>query len=126
MRKGYEKVEVRAKREVILCAGAVNTPHLLLLSGIGPAAELQSRRVEPLVDLPGVGKSMRDVAAVGVSACARRSDGRLPDLGRDAPEEHAVDAPDRLAADADVQPHLRSLSGQCVRQRYLGAGLHSQ
>ena len=43
---------VRAEREVIVCAGAYHSPHLLLLSGIGPADELRALGIEPRVDLP--------------------------------------------------------------------------
>ena len=59
---------LRAAKEVILSAGAINTPKLLLLSGIGPSEELKAVGVDPVLDLPGVGKSLRDVAAVGVVA----------------------------------------------------------
>ncbi|GJC80388.1 choline dehydrogenase, mitochondrial [Colletotrichum liriopes] len=51
---------VDAKREVIISAGAFNTPQLLKLSGIGPKAELESFDVPVLVDLPGVGTNMQD------------------------------------------------------------------
>jgi choline dehydrogenase len=50
---------VRAEREVIICAGAYHSPHLLLLSGIGPADELRAVGIEPKVDLP-VGKNLHD------------------------------------------------------------------
>ena len=57
---------VSARREVILCSGAINTPKLLQLSGVGPAA-LLSRLGVPLVhDLPGVGSNLRDHFAVRV------------------------------------------------------------
>nr|WP_166179596.1 GMC family oxidoreductase N-terminal domain-containing protein [Altererythrobacter segetis] len=46
--------------ETILCAGALNSPHLLMLSGIGPAASLKSAGIEPLVDLSGVGQNLQD------------------------------------------------------------------
>lgn len=49
-----------ARREVILCCGAIDTPRLLLLSGIGPAAELQAAGVEVVHDLPGVGRNLID------------------------------------------------------------------
>ncbi|OBR15114.1 Choline dehydrogenase [Colletotrichum higginsianum IMI 349063] len=51
---------VDAKREVIISAGAFNTPQLLKLSGIGPKAELESFDIPVLVDLPGVGTNMQD------------------------------------------------------------------
>jgi choline dehydrogenase len=51
---------VRATREVILCGGAVNSPQLLMLSGIGPAASLQALGIAPLADLSGVGGNLQD------------------------------------------------------------------
>jgi choline dehydrogenase len=51
---------VRAKREVILCGGAINSPQLLMLSGVGPAAHLAEMGIEPLLDLPGVGQNLQD------------------------------------------------------------------
>jgi choline dehydrogenase len=51
---------VRATREVILCGGAINSPQLLMLSGIGPAAHLQAMGIEPVHDLPGVGQNLQD------------------------------------------------------------------
>ncbi|KAF6829344.1 choline dehydrogenase [Colletotrichum plurivorum] len=51
---------VSAKREVIISAGAFNTPQLLKLSGIGPKKELESFDIPVLVDLPGVGTNMQD------------------------------------------------------------------
>lgn len=51
---------VRAGREVILCAGAINSPRLLQLSGIGPAAHLQSLGIPVVHDLPGVGRGLQD------------------------------------------------------------------
>jgi 4-pyridoxate dehydrogenase len=53
----------QASREVILAGGAFNTPHLLMLSGIGPAAHLRDMGIEPVADLP-VGKNLQDHLAV--------------------------------------------------------------
>ncbi len=51
---------VRATREVILAGGAVGSPHLLKLSGIGPADELRHHGIDVRVDLPGVGENLQD------------------------------------------------------------------
>ncbi|KAJ8985224.1 hypothetical protein NQ317_018253 [Molorchus minor] len=53
------EIFIRARKEVILTAGAVNNAKLLLLSGIGPSAYLQSRKIPVAVDLPGVGKNLQ-------------------------------------------------------------------
>ena len=49
-----------AAKEVILCGGSIGSPHLLMLSGIGVAAELESKGVEPRHELAGVGKHLED------------------------------------------------------------------
>ena len=59
--------EVRAEREVILSGGAVNSPQLLQISGIGPAEHLRSIGVEVLHDLPGVGSNLSDHYVTRVS-----------------------------------------------------------
>ena len=51
---------VRANREVILSGGAINSPHLLMLSGIGPADHLRSIGIDPVADLAGVGANLQD------------------------------------------------------------------
>jgi choline dehydrogenase len=50
----------RANREVLLCGGAINSPQLLMLSGIGPAAHLLEHNIDVRVDLPGVGGNLQD------------------------------------------------------------------
>ncbi len=61
-----ERREVRTSREVILAGGAFNTPQLLMLSGIGPGAELQKHGIPVRVDLPGVGTNLQDRYEIGV------------------------------------------------------------
>jgi choline dehydrogenase len=58
--------EAHARREVILSGGAFNTPQLLMLSGIGPAEELQRHEIKVEVELSGVGKNLQDRYEIGV------------------------------------------------------------
>jgi choline dehydrogenase-like flavoprotein len=57
---------VIAAREVIVCGGAFNSPQLLMLSGIGPRAELDALGIPIKVDLPGVGRNLQDRYEIGV------------------------------------------------------------
>ncbi|GLI39961.1 GMC family oxidoreductase N-terminal domain-containing protein [Geobacter hydrogenophilus] len=52
--------EVRAKREIIVSCGAFNSPQLLMLSGVGPRAELERLGIPVIADLPGVGENLQD------------------------------------------------------------------
>ena len=61
-----ERRTVRVRREVVLAAGAFNTPQLLKLSGIGPRAELDRFGIPCRVDRPGVGENLQDRYEVGV------------------------------------------------------------
>jgi choline dehydrogenase len=54
----HHRIEV--EREVVVCAGAVGTPQLLMLSGIGPAAHLHDVGIDILADVPGVGLNLHD------------------------------------------------------------------
>ncbi len=65
--------EVRAAREVTLCGGAVNSPHLLQISGIGPAEHLQSIGVPVMHDLAGVGGNLQDHYVARVSHRAKNA-----------------------------------------------------
>src|SRR5579872_858513 len=70
-RRRRRRYSARAEREVVVAAGAFNSPQLLLLSGIGPAAELRAAGVAVLHDLPGVGKNLQDHLNVNILHCAR-------------------------------------------------------
>ncbi|MGZ3340586.1 MAG: GMC family oxidoreductase [Reyranella sp.] len=59
-RRGGNLTEVRANREVIVSGGTVNSPHILQISGIGPAAHLQSLGIPVVHDLAGVGSNLID------------------------------------------------------------------
>lgn len=59
-RQGDAVHEIAARREIIVCGGAINAPQLLQLSGIGPAALLKRHGVDVVLDLPGVGRNLQD------------------------------------------------------------------
>ncbi len=61
-----EEQRILANKEVILSGGAINSPQLLMLSGIGPAAHLKELGIPLVADLPGVGQNLQDHPAVPV------------------------------------------------------------
>jgi choline dehydrogenase-like flavoprotein len=63
-REDGRRTILRAEQEVIVCAGAIGSPRLLMLSGIGPAAHLRDVRVAVTHDLPGVGQNLQDHADI--------------------------------------------------------------
>lgn len=71
-KKDGEVVEQRCDEEVILSAGAIASPKLLMLSGIGPAEAVARHAIEPVVDLPGVGANFIDHCEVPVAAYTRK------------------------------------------------------
>ena len=84
-RGGVIGVEAAGERvlgaEIVLCAGAIGTPHLLLRSGIGPADELRAAGVRPVHDRPGVGANLRDHPQASVvvrSGAGHRQSGTEP------------------------------------------------
>jgi choline dehydrogenase len=91
---------VRASREVILCAGAVGSPQLLMLSGIGPAAHLRRLGIVGVADLPQVGRNLQDHPLAMVSCepaeplpASQYNHGEVyaavrSPLARDAPDLH--------------------------------------
>ena len=84
--------QVLAEKEVILSAGAFNTPQLLKLSGVGPREELTNLGIDVRVDLPGVGENLQDRYEVGVVS-EMKSDFTLL--------ENCVFKPPRLDHEAD-------------------------
>ncbi|QFG26940.1 dehydrogenase [Actinomadura sp. WMMB 499] len=102
--------------EAILSAGTVDSPRLLLLSGIGPADELRPVGVEPRIDLPGVGRNLHDHPGVPLTWAARRpippGAGQHSEAGLFCRSDPAAALPDLqfgalnipLAADGTVDP----------------------
>jgi len=82
-RRGAEVVEARADREVILCGGAFNSPQLLLLSGIGPADELEAHGIAVRANLSGVGRNLSEHARVPIEFATRGNVSFLNELRAD-------------------------------------------
>lgn len=102
--------------EVVLSAGAINSAHLLLLSGIGPAAELVAAGVPVLVDLPGVGKGFSDHPDIMVNFQPTR---RLDDPNAKQSMEGLLNwtaAGSHTPSDLEIMPMLRPI------WRMLGGG----
>ena len=75
--EGVHPRTIRAEREVILCAGTVNSPQLLMLSGIGPGEELKRHGIPVVHELPGVGRNLQDhVDCVLAYACTKPGSGQ--------------------------------------------------
>jgi choline dehydrogenase-like flavoprotein len=63
------KYRIKANREVIICGGTIASPHLLLVSGIGPKEVLSKAGIKVVKDLPQVGKNYRDVRLLPSYGC---------------------------------------------------------
>jgi choline dehydrogenase len=136
-RVGSETVTTRAGR-VVLCAGAVETPRLLMLSGIGDPAELDRLDIPVAVALPGVGRNLQDHPLVrAVNARAKRPLGPARDNGGGAmlnwrstpaqprPDVHAVPIQGRsataeLAAAHDLAGDVFAVAPGLMRSRSVG------
>jgi len=79
--RGRKAVSVNAG-EVILCGGAINSPQLLQLSGVGNAAELRALGIQALTDLPGVGENLQDHLEVYVQHASKLPVSISPGLAR--------------------------------------------
>jgi choline dehydrogenase len=85
-----EPVEYRAGQEVLVCAGAYNSPQLLMLSGVGPAEHLMLREIEVLEDLP-VGQNLQDHPTAGGSWTTSRPVSLLVAVLPDSMQQHLED-----------------------------------
>ncbi|KNG92704.1 choline dehydrogenase [Pseudaestuariivita atlantica] len=72
VRANGRKMILRARREVILAASSINTPKILMLSGIGPADELRRHGISVVADRPGVGKNLQDHLEVYVQFASKQ------------------------------------------------------
>jgi choline dehydrogenase len=115
-----EIVTAKARKEMILSAGAVGSPHLLMLSGIGPREELEKAGVRCLVDSPHVGKHLKDhvqvplfFAALGAGVAMKEV---LISMGPDALRQPGGPLPADTKEDAGLSADLRALKQEAERR----------
>lgn len=117
-----------AAKEVILSAGAIGSPHLLMLSGIGPRRTLENADVECRVDLPDVGQHLKDHLAMGMIFDSPQAGTPLGEaalgLGADALRGPDGPLPEDPAEDALLPEELQALKAEADRQleEYLETG----
>jgi choline dehydrogenase len=111
---------VLAAREVILSAGAVGSPHLLMLSGVGPRHELEAAGIECVLDSPHVGKHLKDHLQVPLffpaSSCGISMTEVALSLGPAALREPAGPLPANPEDDHTLSPELRALRDEAERR----------
>ncbi len=90
--------------EIILSAGAIHSPHLLLLSGVGPAEELRPLGISPVCDLPGVGRSMKNHPSVSIVFRSHPDHHLAPDAPRNQVGLRFTAAGSSQRNDIQVQP----------------------
>jgi choline dehydrogenase-like flavoprotein len=109
-----------ADREVVLCAGAVGSPQLLLLSGVGPGDHLKSMGVECVVESPHVGKHLKDHLHIGFMFPAPGAGVSMLEMGismgPDALRDPAGPLPADPAQDAALPPELAGLKAEAERR----------
>jgi choline dehydrogenase len=109
-----------ADKEVVLSAGAVGSPHILMLSGVGPRGELEAVGVPCLLDAPDVGKHLKDHLQVGLLFPAPGigvSMGQMGvSMGPDALRSPAGPLPADPADDADLPEELQALRAEAERR----------
>lgn len=115
-----ERIIIEAGREVILSGGAIGSPHILMLSGIGPRRELEHAEVECRVDLPDVGKHLKDHLALGLLFDSPEAGTPLGDavlgLGSDALRAPGGPLPEDPKDDAGLPQELLELKAEADRQ----------
>ncbi len=111
---------VHADKEVLVSAGAVGSPQLLMVSGIGDASELSAVGVEPVHDLPAVGKHMKDHLHTGLYFEADGVGETMAEiavsLGPDALRAPAGPLPADPADDVNLPPELAAVKAEAERR----------
>ena len=115
-----ETTVASAAKEVILSAGAVGSPHILLLSGVGPRAELEAAGVPCRIDAPDVGKHLKDHLQVGLLYPAPGTGVSMSQMGLsmgpDALRAPAGPLPADPADDAALPEELQAVKAEAERR----------
>ena len=115
-----ETAVARAAREVVLSAGAVGSPHILLLSGVGPRDQLEAVGVPCRLDAPDVGRHLKDHLQVGLLYAAPGTGVSMSQMGismgPDALRAPAGPLPADPADDAGLPEELQALKSEAVRR----------
>ena len=115
-----DTVAITADREVTLSAGAIGSPQILMLSGVGPRSELEAVGVDCLLDAPHVGKHLKDHLQVGLFFPAPGVGLSMTEvgisMGPDALRAPAGPLPADPADDADMPAELQGLKAEAERR----------
>ncbi|MBI2317270.1 MAG: choline dehydrogenase [Betaproteobacteria bacterium] len=117
--QGAQTAVARAEREVILSGGVINSPQLLMLSGIGDPDELRALGIEARVPLKGVGKNLQDHLSVGVDYARKgsgrfREDMRLDRVGMDLLKARLLGAGSAIELPSGWTAFLKTQAGTAI------------
>jgi len=118
------KQTARARKEVILAAGAINSPQLLLLSGIGPREDLAKLRIPPVHDLRGVGQNLHNHVAVFINFML--NDNATGDLDWLAITDYVVNRTGPLSSTGLSQVRCNNASSLSFTFSYLSLYCHNE
>jgi choline dehydrogenase len=103
--------KVNTNREVILCGGSINSPQLLMLSGIGPADHIKALGIEVVADLAGVGQNLQDHLGVDLHYSSTQPVSLLSVATKEAIQEYAESATGPLSSNyAEAGAFVRTCS----------------
>jgi choline dehydrogenase len=126
---GREARRVRAEVETILASGAIGSPHILMLSGIGPADELAEAGIRPVHDLPGVGRNLLDhIGGPPVTVLARdpEAQGFHPATPEERLARFEAEGTGPLSSAVHAGAFVRMRPGDTDPSAQLSAGLTSR
>jgi len=116
---GAERFSVAAD-EIVLCGGAVASPHLLMLSGVGPAAHLRAHGIAVVHDLPGVGHNLRNHPSVSVRVRAAEGCAMPAQATRNQVSLRCTASGSSARHDLQITPTSTNALGEASREFRIG------